>query len=68
MLQVSRSGFYRHLAGAQARADRARADAELAERITEIHQESDGTYDPRASPPSSGTAASGSITSGWHAS
>ncbi|GAA1005432.1 IS3 family transposase [Streptomyces rhizosphaericus] len=44
MLQVSRSGFYRHLAGAQARADRARADAELAERITEIHQESDGTY------------------------
>ncbi|WP_211831473.1 MULTISPECIES: IS3 family transposase [Streptomyces violaceusniger group] len=44
MLQVSRSGFYRHLAGAQARAGRARADAELAERITEIHQESDGTY------------------------
>lgn len=40
----SRSGFYRHLAGAQARADRARADAELAERITEIHRESDGTY------------------------
>ncbi|MBT2428030.1 IS3 family transposase, partial [Streptomyces sp. ISL-112] len=44
MLKVSRSGFYRHLAGAQARADRARGDAELAERITEIHQESDGTY------------------------
>ncbi|MFE5097051.1 IS3 family transposase [Streptomyces sp. NPDC056638] len=44
MLGVSRSGFYRHLAGADARADRARADAELAERITEIHQESDGTY------------------------
>jgi hypothetical protein len=44
MLKVSRSGFYRHLAGAQARADRARGDAELAERIAEIHQESDGTY------------------------
>ncbi|UQA91320.1 IS3 family transposase [Streptomyces halobius] len=44
MLKVSRSGFYRHLAGAQARADRARGDAELAERITEVHQESDGTY------------------------
>lgn len=44
MLQVSRSGFYRHLAGAEARSGRARADAELAERIVEIHQESDGTY------------------------
>ncbi|GAA2467237.1 IS3 family transposase [Streptomyces mauvecolor] len=44
MLQVSRSGFYRHLAGEDARAGRARADAELAGRITEIHQESDGTY------------------------
>jgi transposase InsO family protein len=44
MLQVSRSGFYRWLAGASARAVRARADAELAERIARIHQESDGTY------------------------
>lgn len=44
ILRVSRSGFYRHLAGADARAARARADAELAERITEIHRESDGTY------------------------
>jgi transposase InsO family protein len=44
MLHVSRSGFYRWLAGADARADRARADAELAERIAEIHTESDGTY------------------------
>ncbi|PNE39913.1 integrase [Streptomyces noursei] len=44
MLGVSRSGFYRHLASADARADRARADAEFAERITEILQESDGTY------------------------
>lgn len=44
MLRVSRSGFYRHLAGADARAARARADAELAERIVGIHQESDGTY------------------------
>ncbi|MFE2710379.1 IS3 family transposase [Streptomyces mirabilis] len=44
ILAVSRSGFYRHLAGADARAGRARADAELAERIAQIHQESDGTY------------------------
>ncbi|MFB7053378.1 IS3 family transposase [Streptomyces vinaceus] len=44
ILPVSRSGFYRHLAGADARADRARADAELAERISEIHQDSGGTY------------------------
>jgi transposase InsO family protein len=44
MLQVSRSGFYRWLAAADARAARARADAQLAERIAENHQESDGTY------------------------
>lgn len=43
-LAVSRSGFYRWLAGTSARADRARADAELAEHINRIHQESDGTY------------------------
>ncbi|AXE82317.1 IS3 family transposase [Streptomyces atratus] len=44
MLHVSRSGFYRWLAGVDARAARAQADAELAERIAEIHRESDGTY------------------------
>ncbi|MEV6841527.1 IS3 family transposase [Streptomyces sp. NPDC051133] len=44
MLQVSRPGFYRWLAGADARAARARADTERAERIAEIHTESDGTY------------------------
>ncbi|MFF4836957.1 IS3 family transposase [Streptomyces sp. NPDC001315] len=44
MLQVSRSGFYRWLAAGDARAARARADAELAEHIAEIHQDSDGTY------------------------
>ncbi|MFF2813123.1 IS3 family transposase [Streptomyces sp. NPDC058000] len=44
MLQVSRSGFCPWLAGAEARAGRARADAELAERIARIHRESDGTY------------------------
>lgn len=41
VLAISRSGFYRWLAGVDARA---RADAELAERITRIHTESDGTY------------------------
>ncbi|WP_157596645.1 IS3 family transposase [Streptacidiphilus rugosus] len=44
MMQVSRSGFYRWLAGADARMERARADAELAERIARIHTDSDGTY------------------------
>ncbi|WP_434587336.1 IS3 family transposase [Streptomyces sp. A5-4] len=44
ILGLSRSGFYRHLAGSDARAGRARADAELAERITSVHTESDGTY------------------------
>ncbi len=43
-LGVSRSGFYRWPAGASARAGRARADAELAEHINRIHQESDGAY------------------------
>lgn len=44
ILTVSRSGFYRWLAGADARASRAQADVELAEHINRIHQESDGTY------------------------
>lgn len=44
MLQVSRSGFYRWLAAGDVRAARARADAELVDRIAEIHQDSDGTY------------------------
>ncbi|MFF4731981.1 IS3 family transposase [Streptomyces mirabilis] len=44
ILAVSRSAFYRWPAGASARAGRARADAELAEHINRIHQESDGTY------------------------
>jgi hypothetical protein len=44
ILTVSRSGFYRWLAGAGARAERARADTELAECITDIHTECDGTY------------------------
>lgn len=44
MLHLSRSGFYRWPAGADARAGRVRADAELAELIGEIHAESGGTY------------------------
>ena len=44
MLQVSRSGFYRWSAGANARAERVRADAELAREIARIHTDSDGTY------------------------
>lgn len=44
VLECSRSGFYRWLAGVDARAARRRADAELAERIKKIHADSDGTY------------------------
>ncbi|MFM9700371.1 IS3 family transposase [Streptomyces europaeiscabiei] len=44
MVAVSRSGFCRWPAGASARAGRAGADTELAERINRIPQESDGTY------------------------
>jgi transposase InsO family protein len=44
VLSVSRAGFYRWVAGADARARRACSDAELAERIALIHRDSDGTY------------------------
>ncbi|KAF0957178.1 IS3 family transposase ISRhosp5 [Rhodococcus sp. T7] len=44
ILEVSRSGFYRWRSAAPARAERARADEELAERIRVIHADSDGTY------------------------
>lgn len=44
VLAVSRSGFYRWLAAAAARAARQAADAELAGRIRTIHAEWDGTY------------------------
>ncbi len=44
VLAVSRSGFYRWLKAAPARAARAAADAALAEQITAIHAEFDGTY------------------------
>jgi transposase InsO family protein len=44
VLAVSRSGFYRWRAAAQARAARVAADAELARRIRAIHMEFDGTY------------------------
>ncbi|HEV8278595.1 MAG TPA: IS3 family transposase [Streptosporangiaceae bacterium] len=41
LLKVSRAAFYQHLAG---RSRRDRADAELAEKITQIHGESRGRY------------------------
>jgi transposase InsO family protein len=44
VLSVSRTGFYRWLAGVDARARRAATDARLAERIAVIHRDSDGTY------------------------
>ncbi|MDF2705024.1 MAG: putative transposase [Nonomuraea muscovyensis] len=44
VLAVSRSGFYRWLKAAPARAERAAADAALAEEIKRIHGEFDGTY------------------------
>ncbi|MGP3935307.1 IS3 family transposase [Nonomuraea sp. KM88] len=44
VLKVSRSGFYRWLRTAPARAARAAADAVPAEEIRQIHEEFDGTY------------------------
>ncbi|MEV4841597.1 IS3 family transposase [Nonomuraea sp. NPDC049486] len=44
VLKVSRSGFYRWRKAAPARAERAAADAALAEEIRQIHGEFDGTY------------------------
>ncbi|MFG6202709.1 IS3 family transposase [Nonomuraea sp. JJY05] len=44
VLKVSRSGFYRWTKAAPARAERAAADAALAEEIRQIHGEFDGTY------------------------
>lgn len=44
VLAISRSGFYRWLKAAPARAARAAADAALAEEIRQIHAEFDGTY------------------------
>jgi transposase InsO family protein len=43
-LKVSRSGFYRWIKAAPARAERAAADAALTEQIKQIHAEFDGTY------------------------
>lgn len=44
VLKVARSGFYRWRKAAPARAERAVADAALAEEIKRIHAEFDGTY------------------------
>jgi transposase InsO family protein len=44
VLKVSRSGFYRWRKAAPARAERAAADAALAEEIGQIHGAFDGTY------------------------
>ncbi|MFI6006052.1 IS3 family transposase [Streptomyces sp. NPDC051366] len=47
MLQVSRSGFYRHLASAESRAAGRRDDEELVAEIREIHSSHKGTYGVR---------------------
>jgi transposase InsO family protein len=44
VLRVSRSGFYRWIKAAPARAARAAADAALAQEIKQVHEEFDGTY------------------------
>ena len=41
LLKVSRAAFYQHLAGPSRRE---RADAELAEKITQIHRDAKGRY------------------------
>ncbi|WP_189827985.1 IS3 family transposase [Streptomyces finlayi] len=47
VLGVSRSGFYRWLAGAKARSERQAADGALVAEIREIHTEHKGTYGVR---------------------
>lgn len=44
VLNVSRSGYYRHLAGAAARAERETADRAMVEQIRAIHTEHRGAY------------------------
>jgi transposase InsO family protein len=44
VLEIARSSYYRWRSAAEARAARARADAQLAERIAAIHAAHDGTY------------------------
>jgi hypothetical protein len=44
LLEVSRSGFYAWLAGADARAARAAADLALTTQIRQVHHDSRGTY------------------------
>ena len=66
VLQIARSSFYAWLDGEPRRAQRAAADAELAERIRVVHEQ-DSTQVRRGSPPSSTTARRrrrGSTTSG----
>jgi hypothetical protein len=46
LLKVSRAAFYQHLAGPSRRE---RADAELAEKVTQIHRDAKGRYGPRGS-------------------
>jgi hypothetical protein len=65
VLKVSRSGFYRWLAAAPARAARLAADAQLAAKIKKIHAGFDGTYGSRGSQPSCAMGVCGSTTSGW---
>ena len=65
LVEIERSSYYAWKAGAPARAERAAADAALAERIRKVH-EADNTTARRGSPPSSTTAhrlSSGSTTS-----
>ncbi|MFI6056569.1 IS3 family transposase [Streptomyces violascens] len=47
VLQVSRSGFYRWIAGAQARAERQAADEALVSEIREVHTAHKGMYGVR---------------------
>ncbi|TDD58748.1 IS3 family transposase [Actinomadura rubrisoli] len=44
VLEIARSSYYRWRSATQARAARARADAQLADRIATIHAAHDGTY------------------------
>lgn len=67
VIEVNRSSFYAWDAAAPARAERAAADAELAERIRVVHQADKAYGAPRVTAELNDSAppASGSTTSAW---
>jgi hypothetical protein len=65
VLGVSRSGYYRHLANAQARAERQAEVKRTVAEIRAIHAEHHGAYAPRGCMRSCGPGGGRSTANGW---